>query len=81
MEDENNKDCVYAFLYCSCIHESSYATMSLHYSEQGAINAMNNHKFEAQRKFDIMMSGDKIRSSIKFGEFESWMVEPIDILP
>jgi len=35
---------VYAFLYNGCVHESSYATMSLHKTEAGAIAAMTKHK-------------------------------------
>lgn len=36
--------CLYAFLYNNCIHESSWATVSLHYSKEGAEKAMNEHK-------------------------------------
>ena len=32
--------CLYAFLYNSCIHESSLATVSLHYSKEGAEEAI-----------------------------------------
>ncbi len=35
---------IYQFLYCDCIHESSYTTLSLHKTKEGAELAMNTHK-------------------------------------
>ncbi len=37
---------IYEFLYCSCIYESSYATMSLHRTKAGAYKAMKKHKID-----------------------------------
>lgn len=39
---------VYAFIYNSNIHESVYATMSLHFTRGGAKKAMNEHKKKAE---------------------------------
>lgn len=38
---------LFAFLYNGCIHESSYATMSLHITKEGAEKAMEAHKKQA----------------------------------
>ena len=43
---------IYGFLYNSCVHESSYATMSLHKTKEGAEAAMNKHKEEKRLEFE-----------------------------
>jgi hypothetical protein len=43
---------IYEFLYCGCIHESSYATMSLHKTKAGAEKAMNAHKEKEKKKYE-----------------------------
>lgn len=43
---------IYEFLYCSCIHESSYATMSLHKTKEGAEKAMKLHKEAAMKDYE-----------------------------
>jgi len=47
--------CLYAFLYNCCIHESSWATVSLHYSKEGAEKAMQEHKQKALDEFNEML--------------------------
>jgi hypothetical protein len=46
MKEESENDYVWAFLYCP-IHESSFATVSLHKTEKGAEIAMEFHKERA----------------------------------
>lgn len=46
------KQIIYEFLYCDCIHESSYATLSLHKTKEGAEKAMKKHKEQEKEKFD-----------------------------
>ena len=72
-------DKVYAFNYCDCIYESSYATVSLHRTPEGAEKAMNIHK-EEKRKFFLKLYEDEDDNDIEFGEFEAWCVEPVEIL-
>lgn len=43
---------IYQALYCSCIHESSYATLSLHKTKKGAEIAMNFHKMEVYKEYE-----------------------------
>ena len=72
--------CLYAFLYNSCIHESSWATISLHYSKEGAEKAMQEHKKKALDEFNEMYANDN-EFGFKFGEHEDWCVEPVEVLP
>ena len=72
--------CLYAFLYNSCIHESSWATVSLHYSKEGAEKAMQEHKQKELDKFNEMYANDN-EFGFKFGEHEDWRVQPIEVLP
>jgi hypothetical protein len=72
--------CLYAFLYNSCIHESSWATVSLHYSKQGAEKAMQEHKQKALDEFNEMYADDN-EWDFKFGGHEDWRVETVEVLP
>ena len=72
--------CLYAFLYNSCIHESSHATVSLHYSKEGAEKAMQEHKQKELDKFNEMY-GDDNEFDFKFGDGEDWCIETIEVLP
>ena len=72
--------CLYAFLYNSCIHESSWSTISLHYSKEGAEKAMQEHKQKALDEFNEMYA-DNNEFDFKFGEHEDWCVEPVEVLP
>lgn len=73
-------DRLYAFLYNSCIHESSWATISLHYSKEGAEKAMEEHKQKALDEFNEMYANNN-KIGFKFGEHEDWCVEPVEVLP
>lgn len=70
---------VYAFMYCGCIYESSFATVSLHRTKEGAEKAMEAHKAEKKEWHDKMYA-DEDEEDFQFGEFEDWIVEPIEIL-
>lgn len=72
--------CLYAFLYNSCIHESSWATISLHYSKKGAEKAMQEHKQKELNKFNKMFKKNN-KYDFKFGEHENWCVKPVEVLP
>jgi hypothetical protein len=71
---------LYAFLYNYCIHESSWATISLHYSIEGAEKAMQEHKQKALEEFNEMYGQDN-DFDCKFGEHEDWFVKPVEVLP
>ena len=71
---------VYEFLYCPCIHESGWVTVSLHITKEGALKAMKKHTSEKRKEFNKMFKGKPEYSDMKFGEHESWCVKEQEIL-
>lgn len=69
---------VYAFMYNSCVHESSWATISLHSSLEGAQKAMEEHKKKARDEFNEIIDGND--NDFKFGEDEDWCVKTFEVL-
>lgn len=69
----------FEFCYNSCIHESAPATISVHFSKEGAEKAMEWHKEEERKKYEEMRQDYK--TDFKFGWMESWFVREIEILP
>ena len=70
---------LYAFLYNDSIHESSWATVSLHYSKEGAEKAMNEHKQKALDEFNE--EDESFEKKFGFGRFQDWRVVSINVLP
>jgi hypothetical protein len=66
---KEKQDLVYAFL-----HESSYATMSLHKTRKGAEMAMEFHRNEAKKEHDEMYNRPMDAVDYPFGEHEDWSV-------
>ena len=72
---------LYQFLYCPCIHESAWGTISLHRTKEGAKKAMYRHKKKERKEFDDMYNGkEKEYLGIKFGIHEDWCVDEIEVL-
>lgn len=78
--NRNDSHTIYAFMFNSCVHESSWATVSLHYSEDSAIKAMEKHRQEELERFNNIFSEEQ-RSEITFGENSDWCVIPFEIQP
>lgn len=78
MKMEKNK--VYAFKYCSCIYESADAVMSLHKTKKGAEMAMEFHKQKEYEEWKSMYPEGTEDVDFKFGEYERWSVEELEIL-
>lgn len=70
---------VYAFMYNPMIYESATGVVSLHFSRKGAEMAMEFHKEELKKEWDDLYKGDK--HPPKFGRFEHWSVQEVNILP
>ena len=68
-------DCLYAFMYSNGMYKSSYATISIHYTKEGAEKAMNQHKAAAYSQYN------QIGKDENFGEYKDWRVNTINILP
>jgi hypothetical protein len=79
---------LYQFLYNSNIHESGWICVTLHFSKEGAQQAMEEHK---KRKYEEFLVYDRhcierdpefmAKYPNIFGENENWTVEPIEIKP
>jgi len=50
---------IYEALYCGCIYESSYATLSLHRTREGAEKAIAFSKMAAKKEFDELYQDDE----------------------
>jgi len=75
------KKIIYEFLYCSCVHESSWATMSLHKTKEGAKKAMKKHKSAERRRFNkIYEDSPELKEIVKFGEHENWCIGEQELL-
>ena len=70
---------VYAFKYNPCIHESAYATMSLHKTRRGAEMAMAFHKAEKEKEHWAIYNRPDDYYTSPFGEFEGWLVTEMDV--
>lgn len=79
-----NNDKLYGFYYNTMIYESADCLMSLHRTKKGAEMALDYHKDGKKREHDEYVSywlekGDTIDEISKFGEFEKWSVEEVEI--
>jgi len=83
-KDELIQSEVYAFMYCPCIHESAFATVSLHKTEKGAEMAMAFDKEAKRKEHDKMYSNLSISEVSElyseFGIHEAWSVAKLPIL-
>jgi len=68
---------VYAFQYCQCIYESSFATMSIHRTYKSAYKRMKIHKLEAFKEWMDMRKESRL--TFKFGESERWSIKKLKI--
>ena len=77
---KNNK--VYAFIFCPCVHESAWITISLHWTREGAQKALEFHKQEESDSYDIMFGNDADWTELgfKFDSYKSWDIEEVKIL-
>lgn len=77
------KTIIYEALYCCCIHESSYGTLSTHRSREGAEKAMNKHRDAEKKEWDEMyrdVEEPSLFEDMKFGQHEDWDVREIELL-
>ena len=72
---------IYEFLYCPCIHESAYASVSLHRTKEGAEKAMKKHKASELKKFNKLYKNDpELKKLMKFGQHEDWSIGEQELL-
>lgn len=75
-----DKEYLYGFYYCPCIHESASALISLHRTEKGAEIAMEFHKEGERKEFEDRFPNEEMNKwGFKFGASERWFVDKIEI--
>ncbi len=70
---------IYKALYNCCVHESSYATISIHKTKEGAEKAIEIHKAKEKEEFDKIYK-DNNEFNFKFGEHENWDIAKTELL-
>lgn len=76
---------IYEALYCCCIHESSFATLSLHKTKSGAEKAIKEHKKLTKKEWDDSHKGtsksDKyFKSRFKWNGMVEWSICETELL-
>ena len=66
---------IWEALYNEMIYESSYATLSLHLSKEGAEKAIEKHKQIVKAKYKAKFN----RGS--WDEFKNWKIKETEVLP
>ena len=80
---------LYAFNYCGMTEEGGDVTISLHFSREGAEEALKEHKQKEYEKH--LKYVDFLRSSMddeefslcttEFGVFQQWSIGEVEVLP
>ncbi len=71
---------IYEALYNHMIHESSYETISIHKTEQGARNALAKKIKEEHEDYNKMYRYDVNEMVACFGRFEAWCINETKLL-
>lgn len=71
---------IWEALYNGMTFESSYATLSLHKTEQGARDAVAKYVRKKRKDHDSLYDYDVKKMSYRFGEFEAWGVRGVEVL-
>lgn len=77
-----NKLILYKVLYCSCIFESGYSTVSLHRTKKGAYKAMRKHIMDEWYKNTEIVHNFKGQSQYRLDsplQYQSWTVEEMEV--
>jgi len=69
----------YQALYCDCIYESAFATISTHLTLQGAYNAMKEHRLRIFWKW--RNDYNRFRKGHLDNDSKAWKIRKIEILP
>lgn len=71
------QEVLYSALYCPCIHESSYGTLSIHRTKQGAEDAVEIHIAEEYANWRAYR--DDYFTDERFSQHEDWDIGKIEI--
>jgi hypothetical protein len=81
-ERELRKERIYEFLYNSCVHESAWATMSLHRTRSGAKKALWEHMKTSFLDYRNNYKKYCIENSLpipRFASHEDWCIHEVEI--
>lgn len=74
---------IYEALYCSCIHESSFATLSLHRTRAGAEKAVQDHKDKIKKEWEKEQAEFKkegLESRFPWDFVQEWDIQETELL-
>ena len=75
---------VWEALYCDCIYESSFATISVHKTEKGAKKSIKEHEANVKKEHAEMYSVAKgydkhPLEGFKYNDFKEWDINKIKL--
>jgi hypothetical protein len=70
---------VYLTQYNDCIFESSFATLSIHFSKEGAEKTVQEHKDKEYKKWESM--DEDYKEDCEFGWDKEWDIKEVEVLP
>lgn len=86
MELKDNNIWAFVFTYDTC--ECGGSTVSLHFSEEGAQKALEEHKKQKKEEWQKLVDSDPAKGTedsfeacCPFGEFQEWEVKIFKVLP
>lgn len=75
---------IYEALYCCDIHDSSYATLSIHRTRKGAERAIENHKAAKKAEFDDLYYNPEYPVNMivemKYDDNQAWTIRETELL-
>lgn len=75
---------IYEALYCCDIHDSSYATLSLHKTRKGAEETIENHKQKIKAEFDDIYHNPEypvdMVVEMKYDDNQVWTIRETELL-
>lgn len=72
---------IYEALYCCCVHESSYATLSIHKTKEGAEKAIQEHKDQMKKECEDMNKDDDwAKAHYIWNQDKDWDIHETELL-
>ena len=74
-----DQDYVWEALYCECIYESGYFTLSVHRTEAGAKKQIKEHKANLKAEYEELYKGDTHLNEYSYAEMKAWKTNKIEV--
>lgn len=72
---------IYQALYNPMVHESAYATLSIHKTREGAEKAIQEHKDIEKARFDVLHFDEEEGTGYGYDFCKDWIVEETEVPP